>query len=107
MERQRQSLSIAPHLMQPGLSHAEAVSRCLGAAKLALRGDRWGYTFQIDCAADIMAEVAAESLRNPRRGRPQDVLRGARSGPRAACPGRGARRGWPPRLVRAGQRGPR
>jgi hypothetical protein len=61
--------------MQPGLSHAEAVSRCLGAAKLALRGDRWGYTFQIDCAADIMAEVAAESLRNPRRGRPQDVLR--------------------------------
>lgn len=75
MDRNRQTVSLAPHIMRdPGLSLEEAASRCFGAARLALRGERWGYTFQIDCAADVLADVLAETLRNPKRGRPADVL---------------------------------
>lgn len=61
----------APHQMDSMLSLADARSRAFAAAKLALRGESWGYVMQADCAADILstilAELAAEQRQNARR----------------------------------------
>lgn len=72
MQRQR-TVSIAPHHV-PTMPYSEAVSRCFAAARTALKGDRWGYAVQLDCAADVLGNVLAETLTNPRRGLPADVL---------------------------------
>lgn len=68
-------ISIAPHLMEERCGHEEALSRCFAAARLALRGERWGYTFQVDCAADLFTDLLTETLSQPATGTPQEVSR--------------------------------
>lgn len=75
MSRKRFSTGTAPHTMGPVLTYQEAASRCFAAARMALKGEKWGHTSQVDCAADVLTDVLSATLPTARTGRPADVLR--------------------------------